>query len=177
MLEEILKAIWFIIPAYIANAMPVIISRSKKLQKYNNSVDFGKKFGNKVILGKGKTWVGLLFGVLGGTFFGLAQSLVDTEILPISLPIMTISLAFMLSLGALVGDMIGSFIKRRLNFERGKSVFLLDQLDFIFGAFLFASFVIEINLTYLIILLIITPLIHMLTNRVGYKLGVKKEPW
>ena len=61
--------------------------------------------------------------------------------------------------------------------KRGKHLPLVDQLDFILGAFLFASFVIEINFTHLIILLIITPLIHILTNRIGYKLKLKREPW
>ena len=83
----------------------------------------------------------------------------------------------MLALGALVGDLIGSLVKRRLNFERGKHFPLLDQLDFILGAFLFASFVIEINFKYMIILLIITPLIHILTNRIAHILKIKKEPW
>jgi len=171
MIEEILKAIWFIFPAYIANASPPVISRLERLQKHNKPIDFGKLWRGKEIFGKGKTWNGLIFGVLAGTIFGALQGLTGIE------PLITIKLAFMMSFGALVGDMIGSFVKRRLNMKRGKHLPLVDQLDFILGAFLFASFVIEINFTNLIILLIITPLIHILTNRIGYKLKLKREPW
>lgn len=177
MLEEILKAIWFIFPAYIANAVPPLICKIKKLRDNNVPIDFGKQWKGKAIFGSGKTWIGLILGVLSGTLFGLIQSNIIVEGLSFTLPKMTIILAFMISLGSLIGDMIGSFIKRRLNLKRGAPAPLLDQLDFIFGAFLFAALVVEINLVYLIILSIITPIIHLSTNRVAYKLGIKKEPW
>jgi len=167
----ILKALWFILPAYIANGTPPVLSKFKKLQKYNKPIDFGKTWKGKEILGKGKTWFGLFFGVLVGTVFGLIQNLTEIE------PLMTLELAFMLAFGALVGDLIGSLIKRRMNLARGKSAPILDQLDFIFGAFLFASFVTKINLNYLIILIILTPLLHIGTNILAYELKLKKEPW
>lgn len=168
MIELILKAIWFAIPAYIANAAPAFFS---KFKKNSQPIDLGKKWRGKEILGEGKTWFGLFIGVLAGTFFGLIQSLTEVQ------PLMTLKLAFTLALGALIGDMVGSFIKRRVNLKRGKPAPLLDQLDFILGAFLFASFVTEIEFTYLLILIIITPLIHLGANILGYKLGMKKEPW
>jgi len=39
----------------------------------------------------------------------------------------------LLSIGALVGDAAGSFIKRRLNISPGKHCMLLDQVDFVVG--------------------------------------------
>lgn len=177
MLEEILKAIWFIFPAYIANAIPPLICKVKKLRENNVPIDFGKQLRGKAIFGNGKTWNGLILGVLAGTLFGLVQSNIIVEGLPFILPKMTILLAFMLSLGSLIGDMIGSFIKRRLNLKRGAPAPLLDQLDFIFGAFIFAALIIEINLVHLFILAIITPAIHLTTNKIAYKIGIKKEPW
>ena len=171
MIELILKAIWFIIPAYIANLTPAIISKSKKVQKYNRPIDGGKLYKGKTILGKSKTYLGLILGVLVGTLIGIFQSTVQIE------PLMTISLAFMLSLGALVGDIVGSLIKRRLNIDRGRPAPFLDQLDFLAGAFLFAGLITTINFNYLIILLAITPIVHLSANVIGYKLKIKNEPW
>ena len=42
----------------------------------------------------------------------------------------------MLSFGALLGDMTKSFFKRRLGYERGAKFPLVDQLDFVAGAWI-----------------------------------------
>ena len=166
----IISALWFIIPAYVANASPVLISKIKTTQRYNRPIDFNLKFRNKPIFGAGKTWFGLFFGILAGTAIGFIQSF--SGFLP-----MTILLAFMLSLGALVGDLAGSFVKRRLGLKRGQLAPGLDQLGFLLGAFLFASFVTKINLIYALILIILTPAIHLGTNFIAFKLRLKKEKW
>ena len=40
-------------------------------------------------------------------------------------------LGFLVSVGAIVGDIAKSFAKRRMNFDSGAEVFGLDQLDFL----------------------------------------------
>jgi CDP-2,3-bis-(O-geranylgeranyl)-sn-glycerol synthase len=79
------------------------------------------------------------------------------------------------------GDIIGSFIKRRAGFERGTSVPLLDQMDFLVFALLLASFsgVFSVLFTPHVIIagFITTPLLHILTNFIAYKLGLKNVPW
>jgi len=84
---------------------------------------------------------------------------------------------FLLSSGALFGDMIGSFIKRRLGIERGKPAPLLDQLDFVIFAILFAYPFAPITLDMVVIILIITPVIHLSGNIVAYLLGIKSIWW
>lgn len=171
MIILLLRALWFILPAYIANATPPVFARIRRIHKYHRPVDGGKKLKGKEIFGEGKTWLGLISGVLAGTAFGFLQSLTNVQ------PMMTLKLALALSLGALIGDMVGSFIKRRLGFGRGKAVPLLDQLDFLLGAFILSSLVVGINFSYLIILLVITPIVHLGANIIGYKLKIKKVPW
>jgi CDP-2,3-bis-(O-geranylgeranyl)-sn-glycerol synthase len=84
---------------------------------------------------------------------------------------------FLLSFGALIGDLIGSFIKRRLNLERGRPAPPLDQLDFVAGAlaFSFIEFIPPIEI--IGVLLVLTPGIHLIANIIGYRLRLKKEPW
>lgn len=144
--------------------MPAAFHKIFVKQKLNYPIDFGKNFfDGKRIFGNGKTWNGLILGIFVGTLVGYLQQ--------------NLILGLALSSGALFGDLVKSFFKRRLGIERGKLWFPFDQIDFILGAFLFASFIIRINFIYLVILLIITPLLHLATNFIGFKLKLKKEPW
>jgi len=154
MLDVVLSAIWFILPAYIANSAPVLAG--KFLKKHNIII-------NKKLFGEGKTWGGFLAGLFAGTVVGFLQG--------------ALYLGFLLSIGALLGDMLGSFIKRRFSLPRGTPVPLLDQYDFLIIAIAFASFIQTPALTQIIILLILTPLLHLSTNFLAFTLKLKKEWW
>jgi len=86
---------------------------------------------------------------------------------------------FVLALGALFGDLAGAFLKRRLGIAPGDLLPIIDQVDFILGAILFSFFLSLkfISLELIIAVLILTPPIHLLTNFMAYKAGLKKHPW
>ncbi len=166
MIEKLLfYTFMFYLPAMTANAAPVFIRRGKP-------IDGGKKFiDGKRILGDGKTYegfiVGLYFGLIVIAFYIILAE--NTSYIYWGVPSV---------LGALLGDMLGSFIKRRLSIPRGGKAFLLDQLDFFFGATLglivggvFVS--LHIVLCGLFIILVL----HIATNRIAYMLGLKDVPW
>ena len=75
--------------------------------------------------------------------------------------------------GALVGDALGSFLKRRLGIGRGKPAPILDQIDFLVVALLFVSLVVNINLEFIIISFVLTLIIHLIANTGAYLLGIK----
>ena len=83
----------------------------------------------KRIFGDGKTYRGFIGGVIIGTLIGFLQFFFEDSTSPIFR-------AFFLSLGALLGDLIGSFIKRRVNIDRGKPALGMDQLGFIAVGFI-----------------------------------------
>ena len=93
--------------------------------------------------------------------------------------------ALLIPLGALLGDLTGAFIKRRLNIAPGGLLPIVDQIDFVVGAVVFS---LPLALTIwsagvipfwqiAVVALIITPPIHLLTNFCAYKLKLKKNPW
>ena len=90
--------------------------------------------------------------------------------------------AVLIPLGALLGDLTGAFIKRRLSIAPGGLLPVVDQIDFVVGAVVFALPLALINwvgLTWPVIVtvLLLTPPIHLLTNYGAYKLKLKKHPW
>jgi CDP-2,3-bis-(O-geranylgeranyl)-sn-glycerol synthase len=164
-IELIVEALKFIFPAYCANAIPVITGGGYP-------IDFGKKFlDGKPILGKNKTFQGFFSGLVVGTVAGLVESAFFPEY--------SIFFGLLLSLGALLGDLTGAFVKRRLGLAPGELLPVVDQVDFIVGAILFSFFFSLKNLfpELIIAVLIITPPMHLLTNFVAYKLGLKNNPW
>ena len=75
--------------------------------------------------------------------------------------------------GALIGDACGSFIKRRLKLERGKPAPILDQLDFVVGALVFASLIVVIPVEIIVVILVISVFLHLGANIIAYLLGMK----
>jgi len=158
----IIDALIFILPAYCANAIPVLLGGGRP-------IDGGRMLSDdKPIFGSHKTIRGFVSGLLVGTAVGFGLSLVIQY---------SVLLGFMVSLGALLGDLFEAFIKRRLGYAPGASLPVADQLDFVLGALLFSFFVSPPSWQVAVVVLIITPPIHLLTNFVAYHLGVKKEPW
>ena len=170
-LLEIAAAMWFIFPAYCANAAPVIFGGGPQM-------DFGKKFSDgKPILGSHKTFRGFLAGLIVGTLVGVVQTLLYEHVLfeygsQFSYSIL---LGFMLSLGALVGDLVESFAKRRLDRPPGSSLKIADEIDFILGAFLFSLPISPPSWLAALIILLITIPIHILTNLGAALLNMKNK--
>lgn len=155
-------------------------------------MDFGHTWHGKRILGDGKTWRGFFGGVGTGIVIGLillaiGHFLGSPEFLNYGSFPQNIGIIVCLAAGSLLGDMVGAFIKRRLGIPRGQKAPILDQYDFMAGAILltllfFPSWIlstyVEGNaIAALITLLVLVPLLHRVVNIIGFKMGVKNEPW
>lgn len=173
---EFVKALLIIFPAYAANGFPPL-ARGKR------PIDFGKKLGSNRIFGDGKTIEGFALGVFAGTMVGALEAYLYADLnayamqYDVVLPKITLLVGFLISFGALFGDLCGSFIKRRMGFGRGADVILLDQWNFIIGAFVFSFAFVEISSWMLLIMLLITPVFHRLANIIAHKIKIKREPW
>jgi CDP-2,3-bis-(O-geranylgeranyl)-sn-glycerol synthase len=170
-LIDFAAALWFIFPAYCANAAPVIFGGGQPM-------DFGKTFfDGKPFLGSHKTFRGFVAGIIVGTLVGLLQTIFYEQVLFQYSPQFqfTVVLGFAISLGALAGDLIESFVKRRLNRSPGASLPVADQIDFILGAFLFSIPVLPPSLLAALIILLITIPIHLVTNLAAALLKMKNK--
>jgi len=187
MIESFFIVLWIMMPAYLANTIAVLTGGRYPIDQGKIHSD-----GNR-ILGDGKTWSGLVGGTLGGVFIGFLQvnlGEVLIEALSGSQDVdfwgeNSIIVFFLLSFGALFGDMTASFIKRRSQLKRGDKSPLLDMFDFI-GMALLLSFIFanEWLMSWILdgymplfTLLIATPILHRGVNIIGFKIGVKNEPW
>jgi len=162
LIDTLIAALVFILPAYCANAIPVLLGGGR-------AIDGGIVLSDgRPIFGSHKTIRGFVSGLIVGTLVGFGLSLVTDY---------SVLLGFAVSLGALLGDLFEAFAKRRLGYAPGASLPVADQLDFVLGALLFSYFVSPPSWQVTLVVLVITPPIHLLTNFCAYHLGVKKEPW
>ena len=88
-----------------------------------------------------------------------------------------ISVGVVASLGALLGDLSGAFLKRRLDIAPGNPLPVVDQLDFILGAILFTHPLLNVSVGAVLILVIATVPIHLLSNVVAHMLRLKSRRW
>jgi len=159
----VIDALVFIFPAYCANAVPVIFGGGRPLDGGHLFLD------GKPIFGSHKTVRGFISGLVVGTLVGFGLSLLNIDY--------SVLLGFAVSLGALLGDLTEAFVKRRFDLAPGASLPVADQLDFVVGALLFSLFVSPPSWQVAVIVIIVTPPIHLLTNLFAYRIGLKKEPW
>jgi len=172
---EVAYALFFIFPAYVANAAPVILGGGR-------AIDGGKTLSDgKPIFGSHKTVRGFAAGIIAGTLTSVAQNAVlQLSALSDFVPPFSFSLwlGFLISFGALMGDLVHSFVKRRIGIAEGAPLPVADQLDFVVGAVLFSFLAPSpLPLLTIFIILIITLPVHLLTNLFAYVVGVKKTPW
>ncbi|MFC1801695.1 CDP-archaeol synthase [Nanoarchaeota archaeon] len=175
-LTLILSGLYYFLPAYFANMAPVIL---KKINFLKYPVDFNKKIGQKRIFGSHKTWGGLFLAIILGTLVFYLQKLVFT--IPffqnyslIDYSQSSILLGLLLSSGAIIGDLVKSFFKRRISINPGKPWIPFDQIDYVLGALAFSAIIYLPKLSIVLIILIASPLLHIITNLAGYYLRISK---
>ena len=153
------------LPALVANGSATLIARGHPL-------DLGKRFiDGRRILGDGKTVEGFILGLLYATSVSLTEALAANSVCLAAYGVAA-------GLGALLGDIAGSFIKRRMGLERGAHAPLLDQLDFLIGAYLTTLAVgYKPPLLYAALFAVLVYGLHRATNYAAYKLGIKQVPW
>jgi CDP-2,3-bis-(O-geranylgeranyl)-sn-glycerol synthase len=174
MWKLLVESLFFFLPAYVANMAPIFAkSLSLPLAKPINAVLFGSH----------KTWRGLYAAYLGALLVLIAQkflwqiswfrnnSVLDYQQINIFL------FAIPFGLGAIIGDLMKSFFKRRINKQPGAPWFPFDQIDFVVGALFFLSPLFFPGWAVVTCLIVLTPVFHFLANVIGYWLGLKEVWW
>ena len=99
-----------------------------------------KFFDGNRIFGDGKTWRGFIIGSAAGILVGLILIFLQARYALAFLPSFTLPGVILFAVGALLGDMVKSFMKRRLGKPSGSKWPVADQLPiFVAGAFVMAA--------------------------------------
>jgi len=182
-LTYILSCFYFFLPAYFTNMTPPLTRRFNLFNFLDKEIDFGKKFLGQPVFGKHKSWRGAILGILIGFLVALIQgclyqfptvqkiSFLDYKQINIFL------FGFLISAGAVFGDLLFAFIKRRLKMEPGARFIPWDQTNYVIGSAIFLTPIFKIDIMVWITLFILTFLLHIIFNRLGYCLKLHRAKW
>jgi CDP-2,3-bis-(O-geranylgeranyl)-sn-glycerol synthase len=147
----------------IANGAPILI-RKLLNDAFSLAVDFGKKLpDNKRIFGPTKTWRGIFaaFVATPAAAWLLGHSL-ETGLL--------------VAVFAILGDLLSSFIKRRLAMAPSSMALLLDQVpESLFPALMMME-TFNLDISSVMLLVLIFVIAELALSRVLYSWGLRKRP-
>ena len=165
-LIRLLQLVWFMAPAYCANmAAPF----ARYWSGWNRPI-------NEAWFGSHKTVVGFVAGVLAAL---VATALLQWFDTPFSLARhghwAVLGLCF--GVGAMGGDALKSFVKRRIGIPPGASWVPFDQLDFAIGALLMTAWSADLHTLDVLAILALTFAGHVAVNHLAFHIGIKDNPW
>lgn len=169
-MELLARLFFYLAPMYFANSFAMLLGGKKPL-------DLGKTaWDRQRLLGDGKT--------IRGTIAGIATGSIVTLLLWFLFPAQTteltsnyLALGFLLSVGAILGDIVASFFKRRNKIPSGTPVLFLDQLDFVFGGMILGSVYYAPDFFEIVLISVLTLFIHKASNYFAFKTKLKRVPW
>ena len=204
-----LMTLWLYLPGFIANTFAMMWGKWLPKTGYGPwPIDGGRtlKDGNRM-LGDGKTWNGLIGGSLtSGLLCMLQVAIVGDTFEEASVFVTPLTgsegtwfsvggtyltayiLGVFLGFACLLGDMTGSFFKRRRGLKREGEVSskapLLDTLPFAIMVFLWGQLFLGTSLLAssdllipMALIVLITPILHRSFNLIGYAIGWKDVPY
>lgn len=184
MLTDIFFALWFFLPAGAANMVPILAAKMPGIAGWTTPLDFGKTFRGERIFGAHKTWRGLVSGIIAATIVLFLQQVLVTNVGWLAdltkqvnyadLPVLIMGPLF--AIGALGGDAIKSFFKRRVGVAPGRSWFPFDQADYVLGAAIATAPFVTLTLWQFLWLLFIWTTASLVASYIGFLLHLKERP-
>jgi len=164
---------------------PPLANKANVLNFLNKPIDSNKKFNDEPILGSHKTWRGAISGMIIGILIIYIQKFLYQFIWIQEISffnykeINILLLGSLLCGGAVFGDLLFAFVKRRLKLKPGTEFLPFDQTNYVIGTYIFFSLTsfLKIDNLVWIILLILTFFLHIIVNRIGYYLRLHQAKW
>ena len=148
----------------IANGSP-ILARYLMRTTLSCPIDFGYRFADQQrLFGEAKTWRGFFSSLIAT---GVSALLVGYDL----------ATGLLIAMGAMSGDLISSFFKRRLGFRSSARAPLLDQVPESLLPALLVMHLFQLSTTDILMLVCIFFILDAGLSRLFYWLGVRRKPY
>ncbi|WP_449287637.1 CDP-archaeol synthase [Marinobacter sp. PE14] len=147
----------------LANGTPVVAAGLLK-NRWSAPVDGGRLWSDgRPVLGESKTWRGLLSGAFACALFALFTGL-------------GFVFGLLFGLLGLVGDMLSSFIKRRLGMASSARAVGLDQIPEALLPMLLAMWWLPVSFWVVLGVVLFFTLSNIFGSPLLYRLGIRRQP-
>jgi CDP-2,3-bis-(O-geranylgeranyl)-sn-glycerol synthase len=160
------QLLYLMLPVYLANMTPPFV---KYWGGWNPPI-------SARLLGSHKTVVGFAAGVAVAVVVTFIQSRLRWDGSLLS-PGDWLAAGSAAGFGAMAGDSVKSFFKRRLRIAPGQRWMPFDQLDFIAGGLLALSFFVRLDWLDIALICAISFVGGLLVNQLSFYLGIKETRW
>lgn len=173
MISFIPEALWFFLPAFAANQCPRLAAQLNLPGNFPVSRRW---------LGSNKTWAAYYAAAIGSLLTIYFQKLFPGVNASIGLFDYSRSdfwaIGFLFGIGAVAGDHVKSFVKRRLGIPSGERWWPFDVLDFVAGGLIATLPAVGwIGWKRVAVIVLAWLVVHPIGNKIGYRLGLRKTPW
>lgn len=147
----------------LANGTPVLAAGLFK-DRWSAPVDGGRLWSDgQAMLGDSKTWRGLVSGALGCALFAWVAGA-------------GFVFGLLFGLLALIGDLLSSFIKRRLGMASSARAVGLDQIPEALLPMLLAMWWLPVSLWGVVVVVVLFTLANIFGSPLLYRLGIRRQP-
>ncbi len=161
LVRDVLYALILII---IANGAPIIAHRFLR-DRFAYPLDAGINFiDRQPLLGPSKTWRGLIASIVITTFAAITLGLAP-------------STGILVALSSMAGDLLSSFIKRRMHIPSSDMALGLDQIPEVLFPLLVLRSLFSLTWTEILILTTVFFIVELLLSRLLYKLHIRRRPY
>jgi len=165
------QAIYFFLPAYAAIIAPLLFRR----------IPVGERAVYEGWFGKNKTWRGVVVAIFAAVVvFWIQRGLYEqgfNRFAVLDYSAFPLEYGFLLGVGAVVGDLWKSYLKRKENIKEGDPWVPMDQLSYVIGALFFSFWYYVPYADLLLVLLIVSFALHIGISYMGYVMGIREAKW
>ncbi|KAA1175765.1 CDP-archaeol synthase [Marinobacter salinexigens] len=147
----------------LANGAPVVVAKVLK-NRWAAPVDGGRLWADgRPVLGRSKTWRGLIAGIITCALFSLVTGL-------------GLIFGALFGLLALLGDIVSSFVKRRLGLLSSGRAVGLDQIPEALLPMILAMFWLPLSVLDGLLIVALFTLSNIYFSPILYRLGIRRHP-
>lgn len=180
------QALYLFAPLLVAAAIAAVVQRYGLLSRLARPIDGGASWRGRRVLGDGKTWRGALIAVAGSVAGVLAQrfliggsagalAVIDYQRAD------PVALGAAMGVGAILGELPNSFVKRRVGIPRGGTTkgplrvlfYVWDQIDPLIVTWPLLTAWVRPTPSLVVASFVLALTVHPLVSLIGYLVGAR----
>ncbi len=185
-LLSLAQALYLFAPLLLSAACSAVVLRFDLFRALRRPIDMGASFRGARVFGDGKTWRGVGVAVVGSIFTVTLQRALRADV-PRMLQVVDygalppIAFGGAMGLGAMLGELPNSFVKRRLGVPSGGTArgalavlfYVWDQVDLLTGAWPLLAVWCRPTASLVVASFAVALVVHPLVALIGYLVGAR----